>query len=186
MKTTNEESFEDLFKELKKKEEIIILLLGSSEQHIPSREHIQKELFLLSKAIPQLAKLFRFEKHYEGPYDYGLSDYLDSPLFYRDAFSIGKDGITLSEKGRVYYKKLIENDPEFQNMHVLMKMTRQLYDKLSKDELLFLIYVTYPEYREKSNISDTLMSKRKELAKKLLEKGVITEGRYQELVKDVK
>lgn len=33
-----------------------------------------------------------------------------------------------------------------------MKMVRELYDKLTPEELLLLIYDTYPEYREKSNV----------------------------------
>jgi hypothetical protein len=75
---------------------------------------------------------------------------------------------------------------KFKELLGMMKMIRELYDKLSRDELLFLIYITYPEYKQMSKISDELLStkRRKEIAGRLLKKGVITEGKYQELVGD--
>jgi hypothetical protein len=62
-----------------------------------------------------------------------------------------------------------------------MKMIRELYDKLSKDELLFLIHVTFPEFRKRSTYFDKLLAKKKKLAKSLLKKGLITEKRFKEL-----
>ena len=61
---------------------------------------------------------------------------------------------------------------------------RELYDKLSENELLFLIYATYGEYTEKSDISNRLLSSasRKKFTKSLLEKGLISEERAKELI----
>ena len=65
-----------------------------------------------------------------------------------------------------------------------MKLVREMYDKLSRDELLFLIYITYPEFREKSKVSEKLLAPRekKRLASALLKKGIITKKRYEEIV----
>ena len=70
-------------------------------------------------------------------------------------------------------------------MLAMMKMTRQIYDKLTIEELLLLIYVTYEEFKEKSKVSKRILSKnnRNRLAHNLFKKGVITETRYNELVK---
>ena len=75
-------------------------------------------------------------------------------------------------------------NPKFGELISLMKMVRNLYDKLSTDELLFLIYSTYEDYTDKSSKSKELLSpsKRSLLAKNLLQKGLITEKRYFELV----
>jgi hypothetical protein len=66
----------------------------------------------------------------------------------------------------------------------MMKMVRNLYDKLPTDELLFLIYSTYEDYTEKSTKSKELLSspKRERIAESLMRKGLITEKRYAELV----
>ena len=65
-----------------------------------------------------------------------------------------------------------------------LKLIRDLYDELENEELLFLIYETYPEYTEYSRISDELLknkSKRVKITRSLLSKGIITEKRFEEL-----
>jgi len=70
-------------------------------------------------------------------------------------------------------------------MLAIIKMIRELYDKLTSKELLLLIYITYDDYKEKSKISKEILSKneRNRLAHNLFKKGAITETRYNELVK---
>ena len=65
-----------------------------------------------------------------------------------------------------------------------MKLVRRLYEKLTTDELLFLIYATYDEYTEKSHKAKSLLTKKSRMrfAQQLLEKGVITKSRFLELV----
>lgn len=48
---------------------------------------------------------------------------------------------------------------------------------------MFLIYETYG-YTEKSEVFNALMKNRRYLARKLLDKGVITQRRYQELISE--
>lgn len=70
-------------------------------------------------------------------------------------------------------------------MFKALQLVRQMYDPLSKDELLFLIYVTYPNYIEFSSEYDRLVRdkrNRKHLADNLLEKGLVTRARYDELI----
>ncbi len=56
-----------------------------------------------------------------------------------------------------------------------------MYDKLSSDELLLLIYDSYPEYRKKSNVYENIYKSRQKIADKLREKGFIDEERYENL-----
>ena len=74
----------------------------------------------------------------------------------------------------------------FRRLLATLKMIRELYDRLSKEELLTLIYLSYPEYRERSDISERLLApdKRKETARKLLKKGLITEEKCREMVEE--
>ena len=64
------------------------------------------------------------------------------------------------------------------------KMIRDLYDRLTTDELLLLVYHTYPEYKLKSKKSEELLSpqNKSRIAKQLLSKGLITLKKYHEIV----
>lgn len=168
-------------------ERYLILLLGVVDKPIPSREHLQKELFVLSRAHPKIANFITFEKHYEGPYSEDIADLINNPVYHIGAFYSSKGVIRLTAEGKRIFDDLVKNysdNPKFKELLGMMKMVRELYDKLSIDELLFLVYVTYPDYKQMSKISDELLSpqKRKEIAKRLLKKEIITTGRYSELI----
>jgi len=169
-------------------EKYLVLLLGVVDRPMPSKIHLQKELFLLSKANPKIADFIDYEKHYKGPYSAELDDISKDPLFYTNAFEFDKyQRLFLTNEGKKIFKNLIEENsknPRFKELLKLIKMTREVYDKLSKNELLFLVYATYKDYTEKSDISNHLLSKisRKNFSKKLLEKGLISENRAKELI----
>lgn len=181
-------SNEDL-DELEVIERYILLLLGVLDKSIPTPYHLQKELFVLSQANPKIKKIFNFEKHYYGPYSQDLAELVKEPLYYKEAYNLEKSGkISITEKGKKLFQEIVNRYKEnikFSEMLALMKMTRQIYDKLTTEELLLLIYVTYEEFKEKSKISKRILSKnnRNRLAHNLFKKGVITETRYNELVK---
>jgi len=169
-------------------ERYLILLLGVVEKPIPSSIHVQKELFILSKANPRIAEFITFEKHYKGPYSADLADVSRDPAYYSSAFGFDEYGrLFLTQKGKDVYKKIINdnaNNSRFQELLSMIKLTRELYDKLSKNELMFLVYITYNEYTEKSNISKSLLApaSRKKFTRALLCKGLISEERAQELL----
>ena len=170
-------------------EKAIILLLGADSKLLPTIWHLQKEMFVLSKVYARIQEHFHFRKHYEGPYSQILSDLIEDPMYYEDdiyAFSL--DGLHLTPQGNQIFLELKtqnRDNEQFERLLASMKLTRTLYDRLSKDELLFLIYVTYPEYIEFSNIHDELMGdkdKRNRYARGLLKKNMITKSRYEELI----
>ena len=168
-------------------EKYIILLLGVVDRPVPSELHLEKELFIITRVNPQAAKYITFEKHYYGPFSVEVKDLVNNPFLYPGAFKVDKYGIRLTEKGKKAYEEIVKqniNNPRFKQLLQLLKMTRELYDKLTRDELLFLIYITYPEYAEKSKVYNELMRKKKVIAKELLNKGIITPERYKEIVEE--
>ena len=171
--------------ELEVIERYLVLLLGVVDRPIPSREHVQKELFILSKAYPKASEFLRFERHYKGPFSPDVSELIENPSYYVGAFTIDRSGrCSLTEEGRKIYEKIVQENREnarFKELLAVMKTIRELYDRLSKDELLFLIYASYPEYKERSIFFEKLLSKRRALAESLLKKGLITEKRFEEL-----
>jgi len=169
-------------------ERYIILLLGAADEPIPTAIHVQKELFALAKANPRMGDFIRFEKHNFGPYSTEVSDSSKHPVFHPDAYRMDRSsGLQLTAEGKRIYQSLIKENsskPRFNELLAMMRMVRRLYDGLTVDELLLLIYVTYGEYTERSRVSDSLLApaNRRRLAASLLRKGAITEDRYAELV----
>lgn len=169
-------------------ERYIIVLLGVLDRPIPSELHLQKELFVLSKAVEKINNYIPYMKHHEGPYSIDLHDVSAEPIYHPNAYRRDyKRGFILNPEGKQIFKKIINSNsenPEFIELLAMSKMVRELYDKLSRDEILLLIYITYPEYTEFSTVSDRILEpyKKKQLAKGLVKKGVITEERFREIV----
>ncbi len=172
-------------------EKYLIILLGIDDHPIPSLTHLQKEMFVLSKAIPRIGDFVKFQKHYLGPYSEDLSDIVKEPVYFSKAFKQdSKQGYRITEEGKQILDKMIESNkenPRFLHLISLAKIVRRLYDRLTRDELLLLIYITYDEYTELSSVSEKLLSqnKKQELARNLLNKGLITESRFKEIVGEI-
>jgi len=164
-------------------ERYIILLLGVEEKPIPSIFHLEKELFILSKANPNVAKNLQFVPHSYGPYSDVIRNLVDDSYY----IAVNNGRIYLNDAGKKMYEELVKTseekgNPRFKQFLAMLKMIRKIYDKLSTDELLFLIYITYPEFRENSVYYEELIKKKEMLASSLLRKGLITKQRYLEIV----
>lgn len=168
-------------------ERYLILLLGAIDRPIPTPVHLQKEFFILSKSIPKISEYIVFEKHYKGPYSSDLNNISEEPVYHSDCFEHNLNGLRLTSKGKSFYDKFVDfnkKDKKFIEFLAVVRMIRELYDQLSEDELLFLIYITYGEYTKYSSVSHKLLApkKKREFAEKLFKKGIITESRYRELL----
>jgi hypothetical protein len=169
-------------------ERYVILLLGVRERPIPTATHLQKELFALTRANPRMAEWIPFEKHYLGPFSDDVRSIASSPIYHGNAYVMDSSNrLHLTDRGRTTFDELVSRNsenPRFQELLAMMRMVRDLYDDLTVDEELFLVYVTYGEYTDRSSRAEDLLSpsKRQRLSRNLLEKGAITSKRYEELV----
>jgi hypothetical protein len=168
-------------------ERYLILLLGANSKPIPSDMHLQKEIFILSNFKDSISGSFDFQKHYFGPYSQVLEEALKNPAYFSKAFEFNYKQIFLSKEGKKEFSKMVRNFSKEENFKILisaMELLRNLYDKLTQDEFMFLVYETYPQYTQFSQVSDKLL-KNKFMRNKLLSsihsKGLITEERYEEL-----
>jgi len=168
-------------------ERYLLLLLGVKQLAVPSALHLQKEMFLLSNFKENLKEELDFKKHYYGPFSQIIEESIKSPTYLSEAFDFIGEKVALSDEGRAEFNKLIQENKgnkEFDLILLGVALIRNLYDRLNKEELLFLIYSTYPEYTEFSNVSDDLLkndANRIRILNNLLSKGVITLERYEEL-----
>ena len=160
---------------------LIALLLSGADQPIPSKVNFQKELFLLIKAMPQFESIFDFIPHRLGPYSNSAERIIE---INSDLFVADNKGIYLSDDGK-RFKSSVQKEMRPENLEQLMQsieFIRSVYDHLTDDEFMFLVYMTY-DYTEKSDRFDALLKKKKQLADGLLRKKIITNHRHLELLK---
>jgi len=163
------------------RKKLIALLLSGAEKPIRSKVNFQKELFLLIRSLPQFESLFDFMPHRLGPYSNSAEQIIESNP---ELFVADNKGIYLSDEGE-RFRSSVQKEMRPENLERLVKsieFIRSIYDHLSDDEFMFLIYMTYG-YTEKSDRFDVLLKRKKQLADSLLRKKVITHQRYQELLK---
>jgi hypothetical protein len=163
------------------RKKLIALLLSGADNPIASKVNFQKELFLLIKAMPQFESLFDFMPHRLGPYSNTAEHVIENNP---ELFVADKKGIYLSDDGKEFSSSVRE-EMRPDNLNRLMQsiqFIRSVYDNLTDDEFMFLVYMTY-DYTEKSDRFDDLLKRRKPLADSLLRKGIITQQRHEELLK---
>lgn len=169
-------------------ERYLLLLLGADSSPIPSILHVQKELFILSKVNPTVQNFLNFEKHYKGPYSQAIQEIIEGPLKYDNAFSIESNGFSLTKKGKDFYNEILKenNNERFKYLLASILLIRKTYDHLAEDELLLLVYLTYPEFTEFSDIYESLnqKSRKKNILDRILQKKLISLDRYQELMRN--
>lgn len=170
-----------------------MLLLGARDQKI-SILHIEKEAFFIWNFHPDFKRFMNFISHYRGPYSEEIEQVLRNPFNLVNCwayipptrFDILSGGyVELTSLGRQEYQRLYAvSSVNLQMGPILaaMKMVRELYDKLTPEELLLLVYDTYPEYQKRSNIFDNIQKSKKKLADSLMTKGYIDEDRYEDLM----
>ena len=171
---------ENNFDEIEEVEKKLILLLGLQEEPI-GELFIQKEIFLLSQSVDELKNLFEFKKHYQGPFSEVIHDSLDDPLHFENSFLKTGNKFSLSKEGKSLFNEISNKEKE--ELLISLKLIRELYEKLDEDELLFLIYCSYPDYMEKSNKCKFLFDNeiKSKIINRLLKKDLISEEKADEL-----
>ncbi|MGB8215903.1 MAG: hypothetical protein WCE94_01255 [Candidatus Methanoperedens sp.] len=174
-------------------ENFILLVLGMVDNKI-SLLHLEKEVFLLWNFHPQIKQYLTFIKHFRGPFSKEIQESILNPFYLDDYWmyippkkgdNLSGGYIELTNLGKKEYKRLVNKIREDDDLlHLLagIKTVRELYDKLTKEELLLLIYDTFPVYIEKSKVYKDIESKKAKLAESLLNKGFIDLERYNSLL----
>ncbi|MCW4016715.1 MAG: UPF0175 family protein [Candidatus Bathyarchaeota archaeon] len=135
----------------------------------------QKELFLISKILPDLAEEAEFESDFMGPYS-ELADEQTDRL--RIEKIVDPKQKQLTKYGKKIAKKL---EIEFTSkMNSISEMKLFLND-LTKDELLGFIYYSYPDMRDDSLEFKRIETKRQEVAVNLFKKKKISLGKAAEI-----
>jgi len=179
-------------------ERFILLVLGSGLRKI-SMLHIEKEIFLLWNFHPAIRSYLKFVKHLRGPYSTEIEETIINPMYFENLWEyvppkkgdmLSGGHIQITEMGVKEFQRFEEKlrgEAEAKRrvdlLHLLagIKMVRGLYDELSLKELLLLIYDTYPDFIEKSEVYTTIEMDKPKLAHNLLKKRLIDEDRFNAL-----
>ncbi|MEM4030123.1 MAG: UPF0175 family protein [Thermofilum sp.] len=155
----------------------ILAFFYASEGVVPSRVHLQKALFIASKHLHGLAEAAEFKAYRMGAWSDGIHDALEQALA-NGWVSERMGRLDLAEsaydRARSSWRLLSEKDRS-----VLGEIARFIKG-MDRDELLLYTYLVYGG-GEKSDVIDRLLMRRKEIAERLLEKGLISTGLAAEL-----
>lgn len=179
--------------ERKAQEWLILLVLGLFPDTKMSMLHLEKEVFILWNFHPMIKDLISFVAHYRGPYSSEIRDIIIEPMYLTDSWeyippksgdSLSGGFVILTSEGHKKYIKYYQALLEDEDLHSLLagiKIVRTVYDDLSDEELLLLVYDAYPDFRAKSEVADDIYKKRFELTSKLLKRGIISEEKAEYL-----
>ena len=92
---------------LRAEHELLILLIGAVNGRIPSKLHVHKELFVLTRIFPKLNSLLEFEAYRKGPFSRTVQDALED-LVERGYVINVKGGYVLSQLGKEAYNRIAE------------------------------------------------------------------------------
>lgn len=174
-------------------EYFILLVLGMVDKRI-SLLHLEKEVFLLWNFHPQIKQYLTFIRHFRGPFSKEIQESILNPFYLDECWryippkrsdDLSGGYIELTDFGRKEYKRIVtklKEDDELLHLLAGIKTVRELYDKLTEEELLLFIYDTFPIYIKKSKIYKDIEHKKPKLAKGLLNKGLIDLERYNSLL----
>ena len=160
------------------KRNLILLLSSKSNEPVKGKLWYQKELFLLSKNIPELEEEAGFEPYFWGPH----SELADSEM--EDLVQLGVvrhtvgTGYVLTKLGQDIASSVCKDSKDNE---ALIEDVKDFLNSLSKDELLLYIYASYPETAEDAVEIKNLLPKRKDIAIALYKKDKVSVGKASEI-----
>ncbi|MPL77885.1 hypothetical protein SDC9_23745 [bioreactor metagenome] len=184
---------EDWEAKRKAQEWLILLVLGAAPEREISMLHLEKEVFLLWKFHPSIPQFITFVAYQRGPYSSEIRDAITAPYYlteeweYRpptkkDDLTGGFVFLTLDgiKKYKDYYAKMLKKE-DMRSLLAGIRIVRTTYDELSPEELLLLIYDTYPDFRTKSEVAKEIYDQRDKIVEKLYKRGIVSESKAEYL-----
>ncbi len=163
----------EIEKRLTLTQKLTILLYSANDcDPVKGKLWYQKELYLISRVIPDLAEEAEFESDFMGPYS-ELADEQTDRL--KREMVIDPEQKQLTKRGQKIAEKI-----EAQFSPDIIKFIAEIkgfLNDLSKDELLGFIYYVYPDMRVDSLEFKRISTKREEIAVSLFRKNKISLGR---------
>lgn len=159
---------------------VLLLLDAAGSAPIPGRTHLQKEAFVVSRAVPALADDLGFEPYLMGPHSSVLADEAEQ-LELSELVTAANGPLVLTAAGKAYAAQIERRLPE----HDWLRVTelKSLLNDMTRDELLAFVYFGLVEepLEEESEEYERLVPIRGRLARSLLKKGKVSPSRAAEI-----
>ncbi|AFC99395.1 putative small protein [Methanocella conradii HZ254] len=156
-------------------EKYILLLLASSNcELIDGKTKLMKELFFISKNVPKLEEKADFQADNFGP----SSDIVIERLEQLKSMGLIDDRnnkYILTSVGKEFLTELYKNT-SMNDLKVIDHM-KGLFNQLSEDEILGIVYTDYPEMTRASLVKNKIKNKKLSIAINLLKKGKVSIGK---------
>lgn len=161
---------------------LVLAMLGAAKATpVPRKLWLQKELFYLARDKDKMRETLEFIPYLQGPWSEPTEQAMD------DLRSIGlvsfdpKYGanLCLTDDGQEAYTKLAHAMPETLLNEV--NEVKGLMNDLTENELLLLVYETYPSMTDRSVVKEKAIVNRVEYAKRLFKKDKVSLERAAEL-----
>lgn len=155
----------------------VLALLRAAGGRLRSRFHVQKALYIASKHSRAVADTVEFRAYRMGPWSEEVSDAL---VLASSSGLVREEGgsLALTEKGRAHVDT-IWGEISARDREILEEVASFL-NEMDEDELLLYTYVVYGG-GERSDVLERLLKRRKEIAARLLGKGLVSTGLAAEL-----
>jgi len=157
----------------------LLLLLGEKNfEPIKGKLWLHKEMFLLSSNLERLKPLMDFEPYFYGPHSERVDVELDQ-LIKSGLVRVEGNKIILTDIGEKVH--MVLRTKTSKEKLELINEIKELLNDLSKDELLALIYFSFPKMAKDSLEIQSIKKKRRELALTLYRKGKISLAKAAEI-----
>ncbi|MHA1593413.1 MAG: UPF0175 family protein [Candidatus Baldrarchaeia archaeon] len=156
---------------------ILILLWCCKRKPIKGKLWLQKELLMIAHAKPELFRELDFEAYLFGPHSERLDVELDNLrqlglVTDRPEIKLTRNGEELAE--------LLARESDKETIKLAEEIKEWLND-LTEDELLAIIYTTFPNMTKESLKYKQVMKRRREIAIRLYQKGKVSLNRAAEI-----
>lgn len=144
----------------------VLALLYVAKGEIIGSIKLHKEMFLISRSIPELLEDDLYGPHDYGPYSEEIDEDIIGLLEIEGLLKVKHTAETsiyeLTLEGKkiadVAYKQLDEN------AKISIKRVHELIDELTSDEILFIIYFMYPKMAKYSKVFERINKNKVKLA----------------------
>jgi len=150
---------------------VALLLVGASRASpVRGKLWFQKQVFAISKNLPELSESPEYEPAPMGPFSEALEVNVDQlvaiGLLEQDGARFG-----LTESGRDV-ARIVEKETEREELQLISDV-KELMNDLTDDELLALVYYPNPDMTSESEKVEKIEPRRKDLSASLFKKGKV-------------
>lgn len=143
---------------------IVLLLSGKKFEPIRGNTWFQKQLFLIAKNIEEVNEEASFDSDFYGPYSENAEEQLEE-LEMDEVVEKKGNKMYLSELGQDVASRLIGKTPK-ERLELIYDF-KELLNDLNDDEILTLIYFSFPEFTDESLVLEKIKKNRKQVAIRL-------------------